>query len=89
MEKIFYMKNKEKFFLVGCGKMGLPILKAILKVYPKNSVIAVSRDPLKLKKKLTSLTHNIQFSKRTKRTNGYFCFRLKKNCPITVLLIVL
>ncbi len=57
------MKNKEKFFLVGCGKMGLPILKAILKVYPKNSVIAVSRDPLKLKKKLTSLTHNIQFSK--------------------------
>ena len=64
------MKNKEKIFLVGCGKMGLPILKAILKVYPKNSVVAVSREPLKLKKKLTYLTCDIQFSKAEQLTVG-------------------
>ena len=60
-EKIVCMKNKEKFFLVGCGKMGLPILESILKIYSEEQIAVVSREPKKLKKKLAQLSQNIEF----------------------------
>ena len=55
------MKNKEKFFLVGCGKMGLPILKSILKMFPENPFVVVSRDPEKLEGKYAHLAKNLKF----------------------------
>ncbi len=63
LKQLDNMKSKEKIFLVGCGKMGLPILESILKVYPDSSVVVVSREPLKLKKKLVHLAHSLQFSR--------------------------
>ena len=49
-EKIVCMKTKGKFFLVGCGKMGLPILESILKIYSEEQIaVGLSTDLRQLK----------------------------------------
>ena len=41
--------------------MGLPILKSILKMFPENPFVVVSRDPEKLEGKYAHLAKNLKF----------------------------